>query len=88
MRACELKAARARLGLRQQKLAGALDVYRETVARWETGALAVPRWSPWPSRRSKPGRPSPENPPDGRRNQPVAMMTGVIDGGLRTPGPP
>ncbi len=43
MRARELKAARARLGLGQQKLAEALDVYRETVARWETGALAVPR---------------------------------------------
>ena len=43
MRARELKAARARLGLSQQGLAEALDVYRETVARWETGATPITR---------------------------------------------
>ena len=43
MRARELKAARARLGLSQEKLAKALGVHRVTVAGWENGASPVPK---------------------------------------------
>lgn len=39
----DLKAWRERLGLTQQEAADLLGVHRVTVARWETGACAMPR---------------------------------------------
>jgi transcriptional regulator with XRE-family HTH domain len=41
-----LLAARRRLGLSQKKLAALLGVARETVNRYESGALPIPRWLP------------------------------------------
>jgi transcriptional regulator with XRE-family HTH domain len=38
----ELVAFRERLGLTQQELADRLGVDRVTIARWETGARAIP----------------------------------------------
>ena len=43
MRARELKAARARLGLSQEGLAKALDIHRVTVALYETGRQPIPK---------------------------------------------
>ena len=43
MRARELKAARARLKMSQRELAEALDLQRETVARYEISKLPVPK---------------------------------------------
>ena len=43
MRARELKQARARLKMSQPELAEALDLQRETVARYEVGMLPVPK---------------------------------------------
>jgi len=42
MTAAELRAALARLQLRQVALAGAPGVHRVTVARWVAGKVAVP----------------------------------------------
>lgn len=39
----DLKAWRERLGLTQEKAAALLGVHRVTVARWESGACAMPR---------------------------------------------
>jgi transcriptional regulator with XRE-family HTH domain len=39
----DLKAWRERLGLTQEKAAELLGVHRVTVARWETGACAMPK---------------------------------------------
>ena len=41
MDGAELRRRRRALGLTQQQLAERLDVARETVTRWETGALAI-----------------------------------------------
>jgi len=43
MRARELKQARARLKMSQRELAEALDLQRETVARYEISKLPVPK---------------------------------------------
>ena len=43
VRARKLKAARARLGLSQAKLAKALGLHRRSVARHETSDLRIPR---------------------------------------------
>jgi len=42
MRARELKAARARLGLSQTALGAVLDVSQAAIAKWEGGTLPVP----------------------------------------------
>ena len=42
MRARELKAARARLGLSQTALGTALGVTRDAIAKWEAGNRPVP----------------------------------------------
>jgi len=39
----DLKAWRERLGLTQQAAADLLGVHRVTVARWESGACAMPK---------------------------------------------
>jgi len=39
----DLKAWRDRLGLTQEKAAELLGVHRVTVARWESGACAMPK---------------------------------------------
>jgi DNA-binding XRE family transcriptional regulator len=39
----QLKAARERLGLTQTTMAEALGVVRESVNRWERGAVAIPK---------------------------------------------
>jgi len=39
----DLKAWRERLGLTQEKAAELLGVHRVTVARWESGACAMPK---------------------------------------------
>ena len=43
MRARELKAARARLGLSQAALAEALEVHRVTITVYEAGRQPIPR---------------------------------------------
>jgi len=43
MKGKELKARRAALGMTQVQLAQVLSVQPNTVARWETGVLAVPK---------------------------------------------
>jgi transcriptional regulator with XRE-family HTH domain len=39
----DLKAWRLRLGLTQESAAELLGVHRVTIARWETGACAMPK---------------------------------------------
>ena len=67
MRARELKAARKRLDLSQEKLADALDIHPITVSTYDLEVLPVPAWSPWPSPTRKPGRGVSVKRPEGQR---------------------
>jgi DNA-binding transcriptional regulator YiaG len=43
----EFRRTRARLGFRQEDLANEMGVHRVTVAKWETGALEIPKAVGW-----------------------------------------
>ncbi len=47
MKPDELRAWREKNGYTQESLSRALDVDRVTIARWETGVNAIPRYVPY-----------------------------------------